>query len=80
MQETFSMSDSQVPLLGDIPLLGNLFKYRSVSRKKTNLLLFLTPHIIKEPKDLADVSEKQQKKMDTFVEQNKGEAEGVLPP
>jgi general secretion pathway protein D len=68
-----------VPLLGDIPLLGNLFKYKSISRKKTNLLLFLTPHIIKEPKDLAAVSEKQQKKMDMFVEQNKDETKGVLP-
>jgi general secretion pathway protein D len=79
MQETFSTSESQVPLLGDIPLLGNLFKYKSISRKKTNLLIFLTPHVIKEPKDLAEVSEKQQKKMDTFIEQNKGETEGILP-
>ncbi|MDD5762403.1 MAG: type II secretion system protein GspD, partial [bacterium] len=79
MQETFSTSESQVPLLGDIPLLGNLFKYRSVSRKKTNLLIFLTPHVIKEPKDLTKASEKQRKKMDMFVEQNKDETEGILP-
>jgi general secretion pathway protein D len=79
MQETFSTSEKQVPLLGDIPLLGNLFKYKSVSRKKTNLLIFLTPHVIKEPKDLAEVSEKQQKKMDTFVEQNKDETKGIFP-
>jgi general secretion pathway protein D len=79
MQETFSTSESQVPLLGDIPLLGNLFKYRSVSRKKTNLLIFLTPHVIKEPKDLTKASEKQRKKMDTFVEQNKDETKDILP-
>ncbi len=79
MQETFSTSESQVPLLGDIPLLGYLFKYKSISRKKTNLLIFLTPNIIKEPKDLANVSEKQKKRMDTFVEQNKDGTKGVLP-
>ncbi|MBI5342491.1 MAG: type II secretion system secretin GspD [Deltaproteobacteria bacterium] len=72
MKESFTTSESQVPLLGDIPLLGNLFKFKSVSRNKTNLLIFLTPYVIKEPKDLAKVSEKQQKKMDSFVKQ-KGE-------
>ncbi|MGZ8474352.1 MAG: type II secretion system secretin GspD, partial [Candidatus Deferrimicrobiaceae bacterium] len=79
MQETFSTSESQVPLLGDIPLLGYLFKYKSISRKKTNLLIFLTPNIIKEPKDLGDVSEKHKRRMDTFVEQNKYGTKGVLP-
>ena len=79
MQETFTTSESQVPLLGDIPLLGWLFKFKSVSRNKTNLLIFLTPHIIKDPRDIAKLTTDQQKKMDSFVEQNKGEIEGVLP-
>src|SRR4030042_682935 len=39
---------NKVPLLGDIPLLGWFFKFKSVSKKKTNLLVFLTPHIIRE--------------------------------
>ena len=79
MQETFSTTEKQVPLLGDIPLLGNLFKFKSVSRTKTNLLIFLTPHVIKDPRDIAKVTADQQKKMDTFIEQNKGEVEGMLP-
>ncbi len=79
MQETFTTTQSQVPLLGDIPLLGWLFKFKSVSRNKTNLLIFLTPHVIKDPRDIAKVTADQQKKMDSFVEQNKGEIEGVLP-
>ncbi len=80
MQEIFTTSESKVPLLGDIPLLGWLFKFKSVSRNKTNLLIFLTPHVIKDPRDIAKVTGDQQKKMDTFIEQNKGEIEGVLPP
>lgn len=39
----------QVPCLGDIPLLGWLFKYRSTRREKTNLFIFITPHIVENP-------------------------------
>jgi len=79
MQDTYSVSEQQVPLLGDIPLLGNLFKFKSVSRQKTNLLIFLTPHIIKQSQDIARVTTDQQKKMDAFIEENKGEVEKILP-
>ncbi|MBI5343719.1 MAG: type II secretion system protein GspD, partial [Deltaproteobacteria bacterium] len=79
MQDTLTTSDSQVPLLADIPLIGNLFKFKSVARNKTNLLIFLTPYVIKEPKDLAKVSEKQQKKMDSFIKQKGGLKEPPIP-
>ncbi|MBI5419927.1 MAG: type II secretion system secretin GspD [Deltaproteobacteria bacterium] len=79
MQDTFNVLERSVPLLGDIPLLGYLFKFKSVTRQKTNLLIFLTPHIIKEPGDMAKVTTNQQKKMDAFVEENKGEVERILP-
>lgn len=36
----------KVPVLGDIPLIGNLFKYKNVSRAKTNLVIFLTATLI----------------------------------
>jgi general secretion pathway protein D len=79
MQETFNVLERSVPLLGDIPLLGNLFKFKSVNRQKTNLLIFLTPHIMKSPDDMARVTTGQQRKMDDFVNQNKGEVEKILP-
>ena len=47
-----STSDSKVPLLGDIPLLGMLFKSSSKSDTKTELLMFLTPHIVQSPGQL----------------------------
>jgi len=37
-----------VPLLGDIPGLGNLFKTRTNSSRKTELLIFLTPKVVSE--------------------------------
>jgi len=43
----------KVPLLGDIPLLGWLFKTRSESLQKTNLFIFITPRIVENPAELA---------------------------
>jgi general secretion pathway protein D len=42
---------SKVPLLGDLPIIGWLFKGREVSKEKVNLLVFLTPKIIRNPAD-----------------------------
>lgn len=50
----------KVPLLGDLPLLGWLFKSESTIESKTNLLVFITPKVIRDPKDLAKVTEKNQ--------------------
>jgi general secretion pathway protein D len=48
-----SSSESKVPLLGDIPVLGNLFKFTSRQNAKDELLIFLTPHIMQMPSQLA---------------------------
>ncbi|MNT68382.1 putative type II secretion system protein D precursor [compost metagenome] len=40
-----------MPLLGDIPILGWLFKGRSTVKDKVNLLVFLTPKVIRSPTD-----------------------------
>ncbi|UCH79835.1 MAG: hypothetical protein JSW20_08755 [Nitrospiraceae bacterium] len=68
MQETEEESVNKVPLLGDIPLLGWLFKFKSKSKNKKNLLVFLSPHIVKEEDDLKKISEY---KRDRFVKQEK---------
>jgi general secretion pathway protein D len=49
--------DSKVPLLGDIPLIGRLFTYERRDRDKVNLIVFLTPHVIRSPRDLDVVSD-----------------------
>jgi general secretion pathway protein D len=56
MQEKEEETITKVPLLGDIPLLGWLFKSKSKSKTKTNLLVFLTPHIVKEDATLANIA------------------------
>ena len=47
MKDDIRKTEYKVPLLGDIPLLGALFKYTSQSKVKINLVIFITPHIIK---------------------------------
>jgi general secretion pathway protein D len=48
MKDTVSESEDRIPVLGSIPLLGNLFRSRSGSRQKTNLLVFLRPKILRD--------------------------------
>ncbi len=48
MKDSVSESEDRIPVLGSIPLVGNLFKSRSGSRQKTNLLVFLRPRILRD--------------------------------
>jgi general secretion pathway protein D len=79
MQETANNIERKIPLLGDIPLLGNLFKFSSVTRKKTNMLIFLTPHVIKTPEEMGQRTTEHKRKMNDFIEQHRGEIEKILP-
>jgi general secretion pathway protein D len=56
MQDQKTDQFNKIPLLGDIPLLGALFSYKSTSKTKTELLIFLTPHAVMEPGSLEQQS------------------------
>jgi general secretion pathway protein D len=56
MENDKNETDSKIPILGDIPWLGNLFKHKTKSGTKTELLIFLTPHIVMRPSDLIALS------------------------
>ena len=62
IQDTEEDNIQKVPFLGDIPGLGWLFKTKTKTRKKTNLMILLTPHIVKDAADLAAVSDDQRVK------------------
>ncbi len=57
MQDKKTGQVDKVPLLGDIPLLGGLFKRDTTSKVKTELLVFLTPHVVDEPDKLKNVTQ-----------------------
>jgi general secretion pathway protein D len=64
IQDRDQETESKVPLLGDIPGLGWLFKSKSITRTKTNLMIFLTPRVIKDARDLAGVADSQRAKFE----------------
>ena len=65
--------ENQVPLLGDIPLLGELFKYSERQRVKSELIIFITPHIITSPQEMLRMTNvhRRQSKLDT--RENRGD-------
>ncbi|MBI5179340.1 MAG: type II secretion system secretin GspD [Nitrospinae bacterium] len=64
ISENLQDVENKVPLLGSIPLLGWLFKSKSKSVVKTNLLIFLTPHIINNVEDMKRVTDSKLGMMD----------------
>jgi general secretion pathway protein D len=56
IQEEVSDSQSKVPLLGDIPVLGFLFRSQNTTKTKANLMVFLRPSILRDNKDAAFVT------------------------
>ncbi|MBP7341497.1 MAG: type II secretion system secretin GspD [Smithellaceae bacterium] len=59
---------NQVPWLGSVPILGWLFKANQVKREKTNLYVFLTPHIVRTEREAADLYQKKRESMGEVVE------------
>jgi general secretion pathway protein D len=57
MSDTVTESEDRVPGLGAIPLIGNLFKSRSGSRQKKNLLVFIRPNIMRDADATESASE-----------------------
>ena len=66
-------SKSQVPFLGSIPLIGELFKTRSVDKVKTNLMVFIRPRILRDGVDAAiETNSKYNYIRDQQMNRNKG--------
>ncbi len=63
MGKTVTSTTNKVPILGDLPILGNLFKSTSKTDSKTELLVFLTPRIVRNPEDAKANMEKQKKEL-----------------
>jgi hypothetical protein len=56
MFDNANVSRSEVPFISEIPVIGNFFTFSEVRNRKTNLLIFLTPHIIRNERDQRNVS------------------------
>jgi len=67
IQERVTRSVSKVPVLGSLPLLGWLFRSESTKKQKTNLLLFLTPYIIRDQSDVRRIFERKMAEREEFM-------------
>ncbi len=63
---------SKIPLLGDIPILGWLFKSRKMEKKKTNLIVFLTPKIVRNRDDHHKIVDKKLDERLEMIKQSGG--------
>ena len=61
-------SETKVPVLGDIPLLGVLFRTRADRTEKSNLILILTPHIIRDSTDLRRIFERKMQERQELMD------------
>lgn len=56
LQDEFANNQQKVPGLGDVPVLGGLFRNESRSRRKTNLMVFLRPVVLRDERDTANLA------------------------
>ena len=63
MSESIGDTENKIPILGDIPLLGNLFKTTSKENRKTELLIFLTPTILTSVDETAKITRDLKKEL-----------------
>ncbi len=66
IRDNVTSTTSKVPLLGDIPLLGWLFKYKTSQVEKTNLMIFITPYVIKNEDEALDITKKKGEGLEKF--------------
>ena len=61
--------EKKIPLVGDLPLVGGLFRFQRDRLQKTNLLIFITPHVMGSQKDLEQITEKKREEMKPALEE-----------
>ncbi|MBV9851446.1 MAG: hypothetical protein JO250_17395 [Armatimonadetes bacterium] len=69
LNNTTTSTRSKVPLLGDLPLIGNLFRSTSKDNAKTELLVFLTPHVVQSPEEARRLREQTERELGKTAQQ-----------
>jgi general secretion pathway protein D len=73
MQDEITNSKQKIPIVGDIPLLGFLFRHTATSKAKKNLLIFITPHIIRDTQDFSIILKRKIEERNRFIESSFGQ-------
>lgn len=80
IRTTYTNTENKVPLLGDIPLIGNLFKSSSKSTGKTELMVLLTPHIVRTASEAQRLRAEEEKKLSSSARKSIEEQVGKPNP
>ncbi len=69
IKNNVTIDQTKIPLLGDIPVIGQFFRTSQKKNTKTNLLIFLTPYIIRNREDFRRIFERKMEERHKFMEQ-----------
>jgi len=72
MEDRRSTANARFPFIGDIPIIGWLFKSFQKTKNKTNLIMLLTPHVVRSDEDVEKLRHKFKRDYDSFVEESLG--------
>ncbi|MDP3213152.1 MAG: type II secretion system secretin GspD, partial [Deltaproteobacteria bacterium] len=68
IRNTDTNTETRIPILGDIPILGALFRNTTRSTQRSNLLLILTPYVIRDQSDLRRIFERKMRERQEFLD------------
>lgn len=75
IRDDWNETVSKVPILGDIPLIGNLFRKRATRKVKNNLLIFITPRVVRTSQQVADLTNLKRRHAPEIDQMIKGREE-----
>jgi general secretion pathway protein D len=80
MREQITHSTSRVPLLGDLPLIGPLFSSTKSGKSKSELLVFLTPYVVRNPAEMAELTDREKSRLPEIPKSLRGPSAGEPVP
>jgi general secretion pathway protein D len=72
IQDQVSDARNQFPVLGDVPLIGNVFRQKSGSIGKTELIVLITPHVMRNLNEAREITDEYRRKFDVGVPHVRG--------
>lgn len=79
IEDDYGSGDDKVPVLGDLPVLGNLFRYETRKRKKTQLMVFLRPRIVRDSADYERYTQDRYEQLLGTQQQFARDQRGLIP-
>lgn len=79
ISNTYSTNNTGVPFLKDLPLIGQAFQTNSVTGDRTELLVMITPHIVRNDEDMADFAEGYSRDMNAAFRTGRGWSYTLTP-